>query len=234
MMKLLWRYLTRKLRTLPDFLVIGTEKSGTTSIYNYLIKHPQIAKPLIKEIHFFDRKFGRGYDWYRMSFPLKTFRKRVFEVTASYFKTKEAPMRIFKMNGQLKLIVLFRNPLDRAYSHWNEFYKSGMERNDFLESGYLDYYLTLSRYDLFLEKWLRHFTIANFWFVKAEDFFRDTRFHYDQICKFLNLKILKDIKFQVYNYRGSKVPDDVRESFDGYFDKTYEYMKKFTGISWKK
>lgn len=229
---LLWRYCTRKLRKLPDFMILGTEKSGTTSLYNYLIKHPQIAKPRVKEIHFFDKKYGRGFDWYRMFFPLLLTRKMVFEATATYFRDENVPKRIFEMNGLIKFIVLFRDPLERAYSHWNEYHKDGFDKNSFLESGFRNYYLDISRYDLYFEEWFKYFEIFNFLFIKTKDFFHDTRFYYDQICSFLNLKTPKNIKFPTYNYRGSKIPDNVREGLEGYFDKTNESMKSFTGFSW--
>src|ERR1700686_2590742 len=65
----LYRGMTSPLRLLPDFLVIGTQRGGTTSLYNYLQTHPCIEPSSTKEIHFFDRRFHRGLGWYRGHFP---------------------------------------------------------------------------------------------------------------------------------------------------------------------
>jgi len=53
----------------PDFIIIGVQKGGTTSLYNYLIKHPNIEPSFRKEVHFFDHNYNRGFNWYRAFFP---------------------------------------------------------------------------------------------------------------------------------------------------------------------
>ncbi len=66
----LHRRLTSGLRGLPDYLIIGTQRGGTTSLYNYFIKHPACAAAFQKEIHFFDLHYDKGPSWYRAHFPI--------------------------------------------------------------------------------------------------------------------------------------------------------------------
>src|SRR5438876_9002544 len=65
----LYRGITHPIRLLPDFLIIGTQRGGTTSLYNYLIARPGVGPATVKELHFFDKKFTRGPSWYRAHFP---------------------------------------------------------------------------------------------------------------------------------------------------------------------
>src|SRR2546421_10257710 len=65
-----YRQLTSSLRLLPDFVIIGAQKGGTTSLYSYLIEHPNIIAARMKEVHFFDQHFHKGIDWYRGHFPM--------------------------------------------------------------------------------------------------------------------------------------------------------------------
>ena len=64
-----FRASTNPIRMMPDFIIIGTQKGGTTSLYRYLIEHPCIAPIYIKEPHFFDIYFYKGLHWYRAHFP---------------------------------------------------------------------------------------------------------------------------------------------------------------------
>ncbi len=68
------RRLTCRIRLMPDFIIIGSQRCGTTSLFNYLLKHPCIAPSFKKEVHFFDNKFGRGINWYRAQFPTFLYR----------------------------------------------------------------------------------------------------------------------------------------------------------------
>lgn len=110
---------------LPDFLVIGAQKAGTTSLFKYLVQHPRIAPPLKKQVHFFDWHYGRGLGWYRANFPAigagppaETGRPMTFETTPYYLFHPQAVPRIAETLHEARLIVLLRNPLDRAYSHY--------------------------------------------------------------------------------------------------------------------
>src|SRR2546423_13513556 len=125
----LFRRLTHKIRIIPDFLIIGGQKCGTTSLYYYLIEHPNIAPAVRKQMHFFDNRFKKGFGWYKSNFPTifskwyKTFlHKQKFvsgEATPYYLFHPLAASRVHQFLPDVKLIVLLRNPVNRAYSHYN-------------------------------------------------------------------------------------------------------------------
>lgn len=108
---------------LPDFLIIGAQKAGTTFLYSVLRQHPQIIEPVNKEAHFFDydTNFNRGLFRYHLNFDL-SFRyspnQFTFEATPDYLAHKLAPKRIHQFLPNVKLIVVLREPISRAYSAW--------------------------------------------------------------------------------------------------------------------
>jgi hypothetical protein len=114
---------------LPDFLIIGAQKSGTSSLYAYLRRHPQIRRARQKEVHFFDRQFGRqGIDWYRGFFPARSSPSESHgslpvsitgEATPIYIFHPLVPERVAETIPAVKLIAILRNPVDRAYSHYH-------------------------------------------------------------------------------------------------------------------
>ena len=119
---------------LPNTYIIGFAKCGTTSLYTYLIEHPQIHASFTKEIHYFDynERFKRGKNWYRSNFPLliqkiiyEQFKKKKFvsiDATPRYINHPHAMRRIKKITPNAKFIVIVRNPIERAYSHYNMTY----------------------------------------------------------------------------------------------------------------
>ncbi|MFB5630908.1 MAG: sulfotransferase [Nitrosopumilaceae archaeon] len=123
--------------TLPDFLLIGFPKCGTTSLYEYLIQHPDIYSPIGKEIDYFDRLYSKGLDWYKVRFPLKIQKFFVKNVIGKNFITGEATpryvyhphtlVRIKKTIPNVKFIVLLRNPIERSFSHYNMNVRNGYE-----------------------------------------------------------------------------------------------------------
>jgi hypothetical protein len=125
-----WSYgkATAALRPLPDFLIIGAQKAGTTALYAYLRRHPDITGPSWKEVSFFDRHYARGEAWYRGNFP-NALRARglVGEASPSYLFHPLAPERVAALVPAARLIVLVRNPVDRAFSHYQHEVALGRE-----------------------------------------------------------------------------------------------------------
>jgi hypothetical protein len=124
-----YREATWRDRPMPDFLIIGAQRSGTSSLYEYLREHPQlVSSSLKKEIHFFDSgaqkatdNYEKGESWYRAHFPRKQHlaaESKIFEATPLYLFHPLVPERIFKLAPETKLIALLRNPTDRAISHY--------------------------------------------------------------------------------------------------------------------
>jgi hypothetical protein len=125
---LFYRTTTSFIRLLPNFIIIGSARSGTTSLYNYLVQHPDIAPALQKEIHFFDYNYQKGPSWYRGQFPAlpykyyaETIRKRGLitgEASPYYLFHPYTPQRVAQLLPGVKLIALLRNPVERAFSHY--------------------------------------------------------------------------------------------------------------------
>ncbi len=129
--------LTAPLRPLPNFLVIGAQKSGTTSLFHYICQHPQVFTNNYKEIHFFDLHYQLGANWYRSHFPLGGRllpRRYIGEATPYYFCHPHAPRRIAALLPTVKLIVILRNPVERAISHYFHEKKKGREQLSLLEA----------------------------------------------------------------------------------------------------
>jgi hypothetical protein len=126
-----WAYgrATSALRPLPDFLVLGAQKAGTTALYAYLRRHPQISGPSWKEVSFFDRHYARGEAWYRGNFPnlARTRGKIVGEASPSYLFHPLAPQRARALVPEVRLVALVRNPVDRALSHYHHEVALGRE-----------------------------------------------------------------------------------------------------------
>jgi len=118
---------TSRWRPLPDFLVIGAQKAGTTALYAYLRWHPAITGPSWKEVSFFDRHWWRGSAWYRGQFPLGAGERLVGEASPSYLFHPLAPERAHSLVPDAKLIALVRNPVDRAYSQYQHEVALGRE-----------------------------------------------------------------------------------------------------------
>lgn len=126
----IWRYriATAPKRCLPHFLIIGSQKSGTTSLYSYLRRHPQIVPAFKKEVHFFDGglkpnedSYEKGVQWYQSHFPLRSKVKAnqlTFEASPLYMFNPLAPQRIKSKIPNVKLIAILRNPTERAISHY--------------------------------------------------------------------------------------------------------------------
>lgn len=124
---------------LPDFLIIGAQKSGTTYLYGLLNSHPQVEPPARKEVHYFDspRNFRKGLDWYRSFFPSSEAARGGFitgEASPYYLYHPHAPRRAAEVVPEARLIAVLRNPVDRAYSEYNDRVRSGFETLSFEEA----------------------------------------------------------------------------------------------------
>jgi Sulfotransferase domain len=115
---------------LPTFLVIGAQKSATTSLVHYLGGHPDVFA-LTEEVHFFDRFHDRGVDWYRQHFAGAERALAVGESTPNYMYFRDAPRRMAALVPDARLIAMLRNPIDRAYSHYWHNRTRGIEPLDF-------------------------------------------------------------------------------------------------------
>src|SRR5438067_227401 len=138
-----YRGMTHSWRLLPDFLIIGTQRGGTTSLYHYLKTHPCVESATTSDTHFFDKKFSKGLGWYRGHFP--TWMEKYYaqmrgqrfvtgEASSSYLFHPHVPKRVVQVLPHVKLIVLLRNPVDRAYSQYYHAIELGHETLSFEEA----------------------------------------------------------------------------------------------------
>ncbi len=117
------------------FIVVGTQKAGTSSLHHYLKNHPEIGLAKMKEVHFFDREINfkqtPDYNIYLKQFDFNQQKKIYGELTPIYMYWKESCSRIWNYNPDIKLIFILRNPIERAFSHWNMEFDRGNEKHDF-------------------------------------------------------------------------------------------------------
>jgi hypothetical protein len=125
---------TAGVRPLPDFLILGAQKAGTTALYAYLRWHPQITGPSFKEVSFFDRHYARGERWYRAHLPARHRARIVGEASPSYLFHPLAPGRVAQLLPNARLIALLRSPVDRAFSHYQHEVALGREPLSFEEA----------------------------------------------------------------------------------------------------
>lgn len=189
------------------FLVAGAQKSGTTALNYYLKRHPRIALPIKKELHFFDNDelFAGGNVSYQ---PLHEMFRRARpgciagENTPIYLYWRPALPRIRDYNPGMKFIVILRNPIDRAFSQWNMQRARGIEPFDFVDAVEAEprriaqsaprqlrklSYVDRGRYAEQLERAFRLFPREQFLIIKYERFRGRQREVVEEVFRFLNL-----------------------------------------------
>ena len=197
----------------PDFIVIGIAKGGTTSLYDYLNDHPLIEMPKTKEIHFFDENYDIGLKKYLKNFPIRN--EQGFplsgDATPRYMVRPFVAKRVFANFPDAKLIVLLRNPVDRAFSHYKEhifpkqkitFEEALSKEFACLSQGRNDVDLILLQrgfYAEHLKQWLKFFPKEQFLILISEDFFKKPQEAMDKIYAFLDLPPHKHESFPVSN-----------------------------------
>ena len=135
---------TAGLRSLPDFVLIGAQKSGTTSLYDFMTQHPCIEHAPSKELYYFTSFYRLGEPWYRSNFPTRRAKKRFLEkhgrpllageATPYYLFHPLAPARMRGVLPSARIIAILRNPVDRAYSHYQFSVRRGHEALPFEEA----------------------------------------------------------------------------------------------------
>ena len=124
---------------MPEYLIIGAQKCGTSSLYKYLVQHPRIVRATTKEVGFFDKSFHKGIPWYEDQFRYGPLWRRLFglkagEATPEYLFNPIVPKRVFDSYPNIKLIALIRDPVERAYSHYQHMVRHHGETRDFWEA----------------------------------------------------------------------------------------------------
>ena len=112
---------------LPHFLAIGVQKGGTTTLQRLLEQHPGVYLPSAKELHYFSLHYGQGEGWYRQYFAGAALSQRCGEITPYYLFHPSAPQRILALLPQVKLVVMLRDPVERALSQYFHSVRLGLE-----------------------------------------------------------------------------------------------------------
>lgn len=106
---------------LPTFVIVGAQKCGTSSLHRMLRQHPQVHMSRTKELHYFDRHFDRGLEWYTQQFTPRRQHKEIGETTPAYMYRAPARRRLIQQLPDARIVMILRNPVDRAYSHfWHD------------------------------------------------------------------------------------------------------------------
>lgn len=113
--------------SLPDFLVLGTQKGGTTTLHRLLNQHPEIYLPACKEVHYFDQHYDKGQRWYNDQFQAAQPGQCCGDITPFYLFHPDVPERVHRLLPHARLIVLLRDPVERAISQLFHSRKRGFE-----------------------------------------------------------------------------------------------------------
>jgi len=177
---------------LPDFLIIGTKKGGTTSLHYYLSRHPDLFMSSPKELMFFSsRNWHRGRQWYERFFPDNG--KKCGESTPDYtwYPTEpEVPKRIHSLIPHCKLIYIIRDPVERMVSnHAHRFGKWREVRSfaEVIDTPEYECYSDAGRYYFQIEQYLEYFPSSAIHVMTLEDLADDPRREVDRVCEFLDV-----------------------------------------------
>jgi hypothetical protein len=186
-----------ELGALPDFVVIGAPKCGTTFFYHLLSKHPYVEPAAFKEVHFFDLLWEEGVEWYRQCFlpPEQRDGRRTItgDGTPSYLFHPQVAERMAGVIPEARLIALLRNPVDRTYSayHHRAKHKDEIETFEEMVKASLEHpnhgFLSQSIYADHLLRWRKFFSEEQMLILKSEDFFEDPRGTLKTTLGFLDL-----------------------------------------------
>ena len=203
---------------LPDAIIIGAKKCGTRALLKFISAHPNVSAA-DAELHFFDRHYARGLDWYRRHMPVaEPHHALAIEKTPKYLVDARAPRRAHRMNPRLKLIVVVRNPVTRAISEFVQSQRRKRRHIDQITSDQLERMLysndtaathanhrhhqrprrirtewPVVRNGLYVQhvrRWLAHFPIEQFLLVNGERLISEPSAELERVQAFLGLEPL--------------------------------------------
>ena len=245
---------------LPHFVIIGAKKCGTTFLYDLLIEHPHVESAAQKELHYFDRYFDQGIDWYRRCFPAPKWidgRTTITGEATPYLPTSSAAERMAKILPQARLIVLLRNPVDRAYSHYHHQIRKGRETLGFEEAieaeqarlrGETDkmledehstnpsqkrfLYLSRGVYVDQLLRWSEFYDKEQMLVLKSEDFFQRTPEALKLVLNFLHLPDWKPRTLEIRNkgHYEQEMNPATRRRLEEYFEPHNRRLYEYLGV----
>lgn len=245
-----FRWMTADFRPLPDAIVIGAQKSGTTSLYHYLRQHPRIQTGLTQETHFFDDNYQSGERWYRSQSPLLSV-GLILDVTPGYMFKAVCLERMRRLVPEARLIAILREPVARTYSHYRHVRrgmgKEGTETDSFEEAvkrdiervrqgrvlgrtDYVDSYHSYVRRSLYAPQ-IHRFKTAygeKLLVLRSKDLFDSPGHTVNRIFEHLSLSTHSISDVNTHN-RGNyqrEIPmrDELEDYFSPYNEELYEIM----------
>lgn len=221
------RWMFAAQRPLPNFVIIGAQRCGTTSLFEDLSAHPQILKPIGKELQFFTTHYHLGERWYRSQFPYLQPGQQTFEATPYYSFHPDVPPRAADMLPEAKFIILLRDPVARAYSHYLHSRSLRVEKLTFEEA--LDAeaarlaqaarlglntrigrnlhqnfsYVSRGIYAPQLMRWRAHVPEERFKVVRSEDFYENPDAVHADVLSYLGLPPWHPQRFKRANVQAS-------------------------------
>jgi hypothetical protein len=263
---------TTKLRALPDFLIMGTQRGGTTSLYRYLAEHPAVIPAVLnKGVHYFDTNFGHGDTWYRSHFPSDPYKAVVRRRTGStrvvtgegspyYMFHPLCPERISHTLPTARFIVMLRDPIGRAYSHYEHERARGFEDLPFEQAlaeeetrlageeermradpHYVSYehqhhsYIARGRYVDQLRRWHEYVEPERLLVIDSGAFFGDPDTGYREVLRFLELPertLPKYRQLNAHSYRS--MSDEAHDLLASTFEIPDRELAEYLGrpLSW--
>ena len=254
--------------TVPEYLIIGAQKCGTTSLYAYLTQHPGILPAEKKEVHYFGHPENqlRGRAWYLRHFPSNSYRKSLEKQLGYAPITGEAtpnmnqpfmPKLVHELLPNAKLIAMFRNPIDRAFSQYHHYQKiPGREPLTFEEAiaqsavklpeevmndieryskSQHRSYITRGLYAEQLERWYQYYSQDRIHLISSEEFFKDPAAELKKVLKFLQLPDFEfdcSISKNIGSYEsqmGATIKSHLEEIFKPHNRRLYELTGKHFG-----
>ena len=250
------RKATARWRVLPDFVIIGGQRCGTTSLHLALAGHPEVQASFRKEVHYFDLHHERGIDWYKANFPLESRMagRITFEATPNYLASAEAPRLMGAVIPQAKIIVLLRNPIERSHSSWRLRRLEGLDdrpfedavedelsgvtlHNEDTEEGRrrLDRakqwaYVEKSRYDEHFQRWFNFFNRNQFLILQSEALFSNPDDTLNEVQEFLGIDTDSSIGLPRTNSTAPfPIEPPLRQYLSDYFGPHNERLSAITG-----
>jgi hypothetical protein len=230
--------------SLPDFIIIGAQKCGTTTFYGLLCRHPNVEPAAIRELHFFDRsdRFEKGVEWYRRCFPPPRWRNGRRSITGEktpfYLFHPHVPERMAEVVPRARLIVLLRNPVDRAYSQYHHDMRraqaSGTTDPRSFEEAIEQHnssYLPRGIYVDQLLRWSEYFSKEQMLILKSEDFFKHTTETLTLVQDFLDLPHQRlDLPPRKTDGRYEPMDPSTRRRLEAYFEPHNQRLYEYLGV----
>lgn len=200
---------------LPDFLIVGAMKAGSTTLMDYLVGHQEVGIPN-EEINYFDKdeNYQKGISWYSNWFRRFGDKKITGEKTPAYCYEPKAVKRIYDQNPSMKLVWILRNPVKRTYSNYWHYIRIGKEilsfkecleqESDRVRNDIYKGYFQRSVYANQVERFLEYFPMSQMHFIIFEEFIKDPEKGLHELSNFLDIAPAKFTQKPLVSNKGYK------------------------------